>query len=359
MLAIMQQVAATLSALPSDASALDASISALKSSISAIESSLETLEGSSTPWEWVAIVSSFLVALGVAGELAVIVADHRDDLKDWKRGIFLVPSQPSRRRFWFDIVATLIVAIGVIGEAGASLRLASINSQLRSKTSELRAKSDQLLALITQQAGSAASSAERAEKAAQDAGDELLWRGDRDVLIGMDKEFLKRRLTAFKGQKAIISLCMDQYVLQGNQELPNVGGAIDSILTLAHWKSSDAFPAPKTGLASVFEENCSPLGNGIGVEESEDASVQIREAAKYLSASLDVALRQPGSVQDIKAENFGIFTKGQFHPLSSDTLKVDIRMHSPLEVKIWAKGSLEEILAEEQKKQAAKNQPTK
>jgi hypothetical protein len=164
MLAIMQPLATAASALPRDSSALEASISALKSSISALESSLKTLEGSSTRWEHLAIISSFAVVVGIVGEVAVIVSEDRENFEDWARGIVRLPDRAPRWRFWFDIAATIVVLLGVLGEAWGSSQLASINSQLRSKTSELRAKSDQLLALVTQEAGDAAQSAKAAHE---------------------------------------------------------------------------------------------------------------------------------------------------------------------------------------------------
>jgi hypothetical protein len=141
----------------------------LKSSISALESSLNTLEGLSTPWEWLAIVSSFVVVFGIFGEIVVIVSEDREDEKDWARGILWPPDRSPRWRFWFDIVATIVVLLGVLGETWGSFELASINSHLRSKTSELRAQSDQLLALVTEEAGSAANSAKVAGDAASTA----------------------------------------------------------------------------------------------------------------------------------------------------------------------------------------------
>ena len=61
------------------------------------------------------------------------------------------------------MIATLVVLGGVFGEAGATGEVASINSDLRSKASELRAKGDQLLAVITEEAGDAATSAKTAQ----------------------------------------------------------------------------------------------------------------------------------------------------------------------------------------------------
>lgn len=158
------------SALPMDTSALDASMAALKSSISALESSIKALEGSSGLWETLAWSCAIAVGIGIVGEVWAIVGEHQDDLEAWRRGIVRPPDHPNVRRFWFDIVATLLVLVGVFGEAGASMRLASINSQLRSKTSELRADSDQLLALVTQEAGSAATSAHDAKQDEEQLG---------------------------------------------------------------------------------------------------------------------------------------------------------------------------------------------
>jgi hypothetical protein len=169
MAVIIQQLAIVSSDLAKDASTLEASISALKSSISALESSLNTLDGASGLWETIAWSCAIAVGVGIIGEIVVIVGDHRDEIEDWARGIVRPPEHPLVWRFWFDIAATLLVLIGVFGEAGASMKLASINSQLRSKTSELRAKGDQLVALVTLEAGSAVSSASKANDLADKA----------------------------------------------------------------------------------------------------------------------------------------------------------------------------------------------
>jgi hypothetical protein len=165
---IIQALANTSSDLPTDAS-LEASISALKSSISALESSIKTFEGSSGFLEVLAWCCAIAVGIGVAGEVVVIICEYFEDREGWRRGIVRPPGHPSVWRFWFDIVATLLVVAGVFGEAGASMKLASINSQLRSKTSNLRAESDQLLALVTQQAGDANTSANGAAEAVKSA----------------------------------------------------------------------------------------------------------------------------------------------------------------------------------------------
>jgi hypothetical protein len=169
---IIQHLANLPSSCPSDSSSLESCISALKSSISALEYSLKITEGSSGHWETFGWLCAVAVGIGIAGEIVVIVSEHFESLEDWERGIIRPPDRPPTWRFWFDIVATLIVLGGVFGEAGATAAVASINSQLRSKTSELRAKSDQLLTLVTKQAGEAQDSARLAEASAKGAGTE-------------------------------------------------------------------------------------------------------------------------------------------------------------------------------------------
>jgi len=201
MIAIIQALATAPTALPKDASALEASISALKSCISALESSISTLGRSSTLWEWVAIVSSLVVVPGIVGEIIVIVSEYREDLAGWRLGnIFwgwraIRPTgRPPRWRFWFDIVSTAVVLLGILGEALGSMELASINNSVRSRTNILRAKSDQLLGLITEQAGSAASSAERAQKSAGLAETAARHAQEKADAVGERAQELEKRL---------------------------------------------------------------------------------------------------------------------------------------------------------------------
>jgi hypothetical protein len=70
----------------------------------------------------------------------------------------------------------LFITVGIIGELGVGIKITSINGALRgkstelgSKNAELRSKSDQLLALVTQPAGDADTSAKGAAKAASEA----------------------------------------------------------------------------------------------------------------------------------------------------------------------------------------------
>ena len=91
-------------------------------------------------------------------------------------GIFLgtsLPSKPPIAKLIVEVVSVLLVVMGIMGELGVGIKIASINgalrgksAELRSKNAELRSKSDELLALVTQQAGDAATSAKIAHQEA-------------------------------------------------------------------------------------------------------------------------------------------------------------------------------------------------
>ncbi len=172
---IIQTLASRSSAPATDASALEASISALKSSISALESSINSLDGASGFWEKVGWYCAIAVGVGVIAEVFTIVREYLEDRHSWRRGIMRPPDCPSFGWVWFDVFATVVVVAGIFGEAGATGKISSINSLLRSRTSELRAKSDQLLGLITREAGIATKQAgdanERAGKNEKSAAD--------------------------------------------------------------------------------------------------------------------------------------------------------------------------------------------
>jgi hypothetical protein len=166
---IIQHLANLPSSCPADSSSVESCISVLKSSISAFENSIKATEGSSGFWETVGWSCAFAVGLGITGEIIVIVSEHCESLEDWGRGIILPPAKPSSWRFRFAIAATIIVLVGVFGEAIATSRVAAINSLLRSKTNELRATSDRLVAVVEELAGDASISADVAKHSANAA----------------------------------------------------------------------------------------------------------------------------------------------------------------------------------------------
>lgn len=173
MAAILQQLAATCSASAKDIPARDACISAYQSSLTALDKGISGLGASSGKYEAGAIVFALMVAFGVVGELVVLCFEYQEEKTKWKRGLVCPPDRPSVRIYLVTFIAIIFVAVGVLGEAWATKKLEEINSQLRSETSDLQAKSEQLLSLVTQQAGTASSSASIAKTAADAALNDL------------------------------------------------------------------------------------------------------------------------------------------------------------------------------------------
>ena len=151
----------TASILPTDVSALERAISALESDISALERAINVLENSSVPWEHSLPWFTALVVVGVVMEWWVIGHEWRDEMEAWALAYFWAvrsPGRPSIRKLLAEAGSVLLIALGIMGELGAGLKIASINNslrgksaELRSKNAELRNKSDQLVALLGQQ----------------------------------------------------------------------------------------------------------------------------------------------------------------------------------------------------------------
>ncbi len=185
---------------------LESSISALKISISALEVSIKTLDGKSAFWERWLLPFSALVIVGVALEVWAILWDHRETLTSWRRGIVLPPERPSTGKLWLEIVATVLVVIGVAGEFGASGKIASINGQLRTRNSDLRSASDQLLALVTQEAGDAndrATTAQNRADAAENHAAEVQESVSPRRLTEKQASVIATRLLRFSGQPVV------------------------------------------------------------------------------------------------------------------------------------------------------------
>jgi len=149
--------------LPTDSSALVSSISALERDASALESAIRALEISSARWEpWVWVFSA-LVVIGVVMELWVIRHDWRDEWEIFAIwhfvGVTRSPSRPSRLKLWIEFISVVLISVGVSGELGIGIKIASINNDLRgksavlrSKNSELRTASDELVTLVNLEA---------------------------------------------------------------------------------------------------------------------------------------------------------------------------------------------------------------
>jgi hypothetical protein len=172
---------------PNAISALENSISALETSISDLESSIASLDKSLRFWEVAGSLGALLVVIGVLLELQDIRHRHGEDVDAWALSYFGLSPSFKRPRFWkryrVEVASVILVAGGVGVELGAGLMIESKNTELqaidielRSKNSALRSQSEQLLALVTQQAGDASSSARKARDAAKEAWQYAVWR---------------------------------------------------------------------------------------------------------------------------------------------------------------------------------------
>jgi hypothetical protein len=194
------------SLIPTDTSALESAISALETAISELEAEIRALNTRSVPWEHALPWFTFAVIVGVAMEWWVIRHDFREEMETWAIfdfvGVIRFPSRPSVRKLVVEIAGVALIVFGIFGELGIGLEIASINNslrakstELRSKNAELRSKSNILLALVTQQAGEAADSAQKARDAAKQAWEYAAWRTISDKQAVM----IRARIHSLKG----------------------------------------------------------------------------------------------------------------------------------------------------------------
>ena len=172
---ILASLIQAASNLPTDTSALERPSSlALEGAISALEAAIRTLDNRSVPWEHALPWFTGMVIVGVGLEWWVIHRDFSEEMETWALehfGVVRSAPRPSVGKLAVEIVSVALIVLGIFGELGTGLEIASINSsvraknaELRSKNADLRSKSDQLLALVTQEAGDAADSAKTARR---------------------------------------------------------------------------------------------------------------------------------------------------------------------------------------------------
>lgn len=283
--ASLLQIASTL---PTDVSALESSISALERSISALESEIKTLESSSVPWEHSVLWFSSVVLLGVAMEFWVIRHEWRDDMESWAIAFFLgiarLPGKPSARKVVAEIASVSLISLGIAGELGAGMEVASINGSLRvkgallrGKGAELRSKSDQLLALVRQQVGDAEERTANLELDVLKLQQQLAAQGSRSALLfGKKREGFVSWLRPFGGQKIEVRHCR----LSFNQFSIDTD-TMQLVMRLQYVLETDA----KWVVTPYIEENCN--GTGIEVSVSPEAPESTRMAADALWMALN------------------------------------------------------------------------
>jgi outer membrane murein-binding lipoprotein Lpp len=299
--------------IPTDASALQSAISALERAISALEVDIKALDNRSVPWEHALPWFTLAVLVGVAMELGVIWYDFREESETWAIFHFIAvlrsPSRPSVRKFALEIVGVALVVLGIVGEFGFGVEIASINSllrsksdQLRSKNADLRSKSEQLLALVTRQAGDAATSAQTAHaeantvqtearaiklqldtvaKHAEALGFQLDFQGARAELFNRKAGIFVEKVKPFSGQKVEIRTNLSEILDPENrQEASRLAAQLNF------------FMGQVTGwIVSTGEGG---HDRGVRVIVSRKALRETREAASALASGLgDVGLTGP------------------------------------------------------------------
>lgn len=160
-----------VSNLPSDASALERQICALRSSIAAVSSSVASLNSKAEFWDKWPYGFTAAVVIGVAMEWLVIRHDWREDNETWALTFFGLSRtiRPSWRKLCIEYISVALVALGVAGELAIGIVINVIDRHLRDDNATLQGDSSQLVALVTQLAGSAAQSAAKAQGAADKA----------------------------------------------------------------------------------------------------------------------------------------------------------------------------------------------
>lgn len=285
---------------------LPTNASALKSSISALEAEIKALENSSVPWEHCLPWFTAMVVIGVAIELLVILDERRDDMEAWAVGYFLgthkLPGKPSTAKFLIEVASVLLITLGIVGELGVGIKIASINGALRGKSAQLRSKSDQLLALVTLQAGEARDSAKTAHDEADAVGNEadaiqkrlndasrqlsgveqqVRIQGPRRRLLEDNRDKFLKALKPFPGQRVTVVKCgyalqaeteqLEQYLLNllgmNKGSKPNAGWAVES-------PGYSTWAKCSTGASSVG-------GNLVIVSSTADATVKAAATALY------------------------------------------------------------------------------
>jgi hypothetical protein len=132
---------------------------------SALKTLLDSLENSrSSLGSWLDFWT-FLVVLGVIIEVAFVVWEYVEKLRDFKRGEVHPPEKPSKVRFVLELLGAAFVAIGVAGELYIDAKIGTVETEIRSAN-------DRRASLLSKEAGAAKTSAEDAASAASRANDE-------------------------------------------------------------------------------------------------------------------------------------------------------------------------------------------
>lgn len=134
-----------------------------------------------------------LVIVGVFCEIVFLGIDHLDDLKDWKFAAthfkIKFPERPSRIKFFLEFASVGLVVWGLWGELHTASRIENLDILIRG-VNEYRAL------LLEQEAGSAASSAEKAQGSADAANISAGDANKKAEAVGKKAEAINQGLSA-------------------------------------------------------------------------------------------------------------------------------------------------------------------
>jgi hypothetical protein len=233
--------------------------SSLASSILALRSSIKSLESRSNSLESLLYVFVALVVIGVVFEVGFVVWEYHADMKEFLRGIIHSPHRPSGRILLFELIGAGLVAIGVAGELAIDVRSGDIQTTLRAKNGELidilqnassvalraASENEKEAAQLRKEAAQLRKDAEGLKKQAEDErlarvrlAASIAWRTPDLALIPQLAEPLRR----FARQRyAIVSDVADP-------ERSLVIGWVATLLQSANWSVESARPSPGSEL---------------------------------------------------------------------------------------------------------------
>jgi hypothetical protein len=139
---------------------------------SALARELDNLEKSWSGLDWWLNVWTFVVVIGVAVELIVLIVEYVHDWRDFKRATIRSPEKPSWLVYGLGFLGAALVAIGVAGEFRVHIRAGKFESDMRDKTR-------QLVALVNQEASRAGERASTAEATNRTLQEQLKTEGDK------------------------------------------------------------------------------------------------------------------------------------------------------------------------------------
>lgn len=254
----------------------------LDSAIAALQKTISILEGTSDSLEFWLKVWTGLVVVGVALEVIIILKEHFDERRAWRRSTIRTPEKPSLLFLVFQLIATGLVTLGVAGELYISVLSGRTNSDLRIKNQALVALVDQKAGFANAQAANAETSANNANAAASSASAEA----DKARLLARDArlEADSARQSVNEASNQLAKLRQDSQKLEAEanktkSDLMNLA-VCNAPRVINHWLIS-----PESGPTHTYVDSLTPrAGQAAYIEAVPDA--ESRRAAIHIAQTL-------------------------------------------------------------------------